>query len=45
MKFVTLDKVLSVLENEDNQVEVSDEVRAAAMRPLEKMLELSSLEK
>lgn len=41
MKFVTLEKVLDVLKNNNNQVYVSDEVRVAAMKPLERMLELS----
>lgn len=41
MKFITLEKIKSVLENMDNQVEVSDDLRVAAMKPLEKMLELS----
>lgn len=41
MKLVTLDKVLSVLKNENNEVFVSDEVLRKAIKPLEKMLELS----
>lgn len=41
MKLVTLEKIKNVLENMDNQVEVSEEVRENAMKPLEKMLELS----
>lgn len=41
MKFVTLEKVLEVLENESNVVIVSDEVRERASIPLEKMLELA----
>lgn len=40
MKWNTLDKVLSVLETEDNAVEVSEDVRRRALIPLEKMLEL-----
>lgn len=41
MKLVTLEKVLDVLKNNTNQVHISDEVRMAAMKPLERMLELS----
>lgn len=41
MKFVTLEKVLDVLQNETNQVVVSDEMREKALAPLEKMLELA----
>lgn len=41
MKFVTLEKVLDVLENEKNQVIVSNELREKALIPLEKMLELA----
>ncbi len=40
MKLNTLSKVLSVLQNEDNEVLVSDEVREKALLPLERMLEL-----
>lgn len=41
MKFVTLEKVLDVLENETNEVTVSKELREKALLPLEKMLELA----
>lgn len=40
MKFVTLEKVKEVLETGANEVNVSEEVRTAAMKPLERMLEL-----
>lgn len=40
MKFVTLEKVLDVLKNGTNEVKVSDEMRQAALKPLERMLEL-----
>lgn len=38
MKLVTLEKVLDVLKNETNEVKVTEEVRAKAGAPLEKML-------
>ena len=41
MKFNTLDAVLRVLQNEENEVIVSDEVCRQALIPLEKMLELA----
>lgn len=41
MKFVTLEKVLDVLEHETNVVMVSEELREKALLPLEKMLELA----
>lgn len=41
MKFITLEKVLDVLQNENNVVIVSDKVRERASLPLEKMLELA----
>jgi len=41
MKFVTLEKVLNVLENETNVVTVSEELREKALLPLERMLELA----
>lgn len=41
MKFVTLEKVLDVLENETNVVTVSTELREKALLPLERMLELA----
>ncbi len=40
MKLNTLPKVLSVLENEDNEVFLSEELREKALIPLERMLEL-----
>ena len=41
MKQNTLEAVLSVLQNEDNEVVVEDSVRTGALLPLEKMLELA----
>ena len=41
MKKNTLDKVLAVLEKEDNTVEVSEDVRLKALIPLDRMLELA----
>lgn len=41
MKLNTLESVLSVLENEDCIVEVSEEVRQKALVPLDRMLELA----
>lgn len=41
MKLNTLEAVLSVLKNEDKEVIVEDSVRAGALLPLEKMLELA----
>ena len=41
MKFVTLEKVLDVLEHESNVVKVSEDLRQKALRPLERMLELA----
>ena len=41
MKKITLEKVLDVLITGKNAVEVSDEVRKLALKPLEKMLELA----
>lgn len=40
MKMVTLDKVLDVLEQENNEVFVDEEVAKKAMKPLTRMLEL-----
>ncbi len=40
MKKVTLEKVVDVLENETNEVFVDDELAAASLKPLERMLEL-----
>ena len=41
MKFVTLEKVLDVLEQENNVVAVDEEMREKALIPLERMLELA----
>lgn len=41
MKLITLEKVRDVLLHETNEVTVSDELRTAALKPLEKMLELA----
>ncbi|MBQ8802877.1 MAG: quinolinate synthase NadA [Tyzzerella sp.] len=41
MKFVTLEKVLDVLENENNVVMVGEEMQKKALIPLERMLELA----
>lgn len=41
MKSVTLDKVLEVLQNESNEVLVSEETRARALHPLAQMLALA----
>ncbi len=41
MKLVTLEKIKNVLETFENQVEVSEDVRAKALKPLENMLELA----
>ncbi|MBQ6843362.1 MAG: quinolinate synthase NadA [Agathobacter sp.] len=41
MKLITLEKIQYVLEQEANQVEVSESVRQKAILPLEKMLELA----
>ena len=41
MKFVTPQKVLQVLEQENNQVMVSEEMRTRALLPLNRMLELA----
>ena len=40
MKLNTLEAVLSVLQNEDNEVTVEDSVRTRALLPLERMLEI-----
>ena len=40
MKRNTLEAVLSVLQNEDNEVTVEDSVRTGALLPLERMLEI-----
>lgn len=41
MKLITLEKILAVLQNETNQVEIEDTLREAALKPLDKMLELA----
>ena len=41
MKLITLEKVRDVLLHETNEVQVSDELRTAALKPLERMLELA----
>lgn len=40
MKLITLEKILDTLKNESGEITVSDEVRAGALLPLERMLEL-----
>ena len=40
MKLNTLEALLSVLEQENHTVEISDEVRTRALLPLDRMLEL-----
>lgn len=42
MKKLTLDKIIEVLEENKNQVEVPREIREKALKPLEKMLELGA---
>ena len=39
MKLVTLEKIKNVLETMENQVEISEELREKALRPLDNMLE------
>ncbi len=41
MKLNTLEKVLQILETEENEVHVSEEIGTRALLPLEKMLELA----
>lgn len=41
MKKVTLEKIIDVLENETNEVFLDDSIAEAALKPLEKMLELA----
>ena len=41
MKYVTLEKILDVLEHETNQVIVDEDMRINAMKPLERMLDLA----
>lgn len=41
MKLITVEKILSVMENENNCVEVSDDICEKALIPLDRMLELA----
>lgn len=41
MKLNTIDKILHVLKSGENEVEVSEEKRIAAMKPLDRMLEMA----
>lgn len=41
MKLNTLEKILRVLENEENEIFIDDETRAKAIAPLDRMLELA----
>ncbi len=41
MKYITLEKIYDVLLNETNQVELEEGLREAALKPLDKMLELA----
>lgn len=41
MKKVTLEKIVAVLENEENEVFLKEDIAAKALLPLEKMLELA----
>lgn len=41
MKYITLEKVYDVLMNETNRVEMDEEKRKKALKPLERMLELA----
>ena len=41
MKFITLEKIYKVLSEETNQLEVDATLREAALKPLERMLELA----
>ena len=40
MKKVSLEKIIDVLENETNEVFLDENIANAALKPLEKMLEL-----
>lgn len=42
MKLNTLEGILSVLINEDKKIEVDDSLRKAALKPLERMLEMAN---
>ena len=44
MKTITLEKILQVLENGDNEIHVDDELRRNSKNPLERMLELAKLD-
>ena len=41
MKFNTLEKLLKVLESEENAIEISEDTMKKAILPLDKMLELA----
>lgn len=41
MKYITLEKILDVLENETNEIGVSEDLREKVLAPLERMLELA----
>ena len=41
MKFVTLEKVLDVLQHETNEITVTEDMRQRALIPLENMLALA----
>ncbi len=41
MKLNTPEKLLSALKNEENEIILSEEIKASALRPLERMLELA----
>ncbi len=41
MKTITLEKILQVLENGDNEIHVDDELRRNSKKPLERMLEVA----
>ena len=41
MKKITLEKILKVLEEESNEIILSDEIMSQALKPIERMLKLS----
>lgn len=41
MKYITLEKVLQALENEAHQVQIDEALQKAALKPLDRMLELA----
>jgi quinolinate synthase len=41
MKLNTLDKIISALENNEPQIHIEEELRLKALKPIERMLELS----